>query len=173
VRVWAVVLGVIVVGCGPREPVDLIDNEAWTLADAADDPFADERPEGAECAATGFGFEAPVFEVETELCNYGTFTQPLAADVLEGDTVRMIAAHLPLISEDGGEGVLALQAGPASLEYRVDIPADEHVLRPRTAASADIPAGTPVFLHVRNHGANSWQLLDLQAGPASAFGEVE
>ncbi len=39
--------------------------------------------------------------------------------------------------------------GPAGLEAtRVPLP-------------EDVPAGTPIFFHVRNHGQNSYELLEL------------
>ena len=36
--------------------------------------------------------------------------------------------------------------------------------RPSPASSIldeDVPKGSPIFFHVRNHGANTYQLLDL------------
>ena len=73
------------------EAVSLIDVHAWHLVAVSEDPF-DDRPETSSCPATGYGVEDGFFEVETDVCHYGTFMQPSLLGVSKETTLRLILA---------------------------------------------------------------------------------
>jgi hypothetical protein len=147
---------------GPRTLVDLA---AFTLVSAADDPWSAERPADAACPA-GFGLEANLFEVSTDLCTWGTFAQP-TLDVIEaGDTLEIILLHDALYAPDM-EGAVAhiavgLDGGPV-WEVEIPIPAQANIVRQTWTAERSLPAGTPIALHVHNHGVNNYRLVEITA----------
>ena len=53
------------------EWVSLVDPAAWTLIPDESDPF-DDKPEGAQCLASGYSALEGFFEVDTGVCAYGT-----------------------------------------------------------------------------------------------------
>jgi hypothetical protein len=148
-------------GGAPGPGVSLVTIDAWTLEDPAADPWSD-RPADAACEA-GYGPEDGVFEVDTEVCAYGTFVQPSLVDVAAGDTLELILIHDALWSED--EGAVAHIAvaigGVPAWETSIEIPALSDLVRPTFEAPLDAPAGSDVHVHVHNHGYNNYRVFDL------------
>ena len=117
----------------------------------------------AACAS-GFQVEAGVFEVETDLCSWGTFQQPLLANVSAGTPLRIIAGHLPLWAPEPAEGVLRLQVGDQPIwELTVPIPLGAMLYDEEIPAPVDLYADDPVTLHIHNHGTNSWRFAVFHA----------
>ena len=56
---------------------------------AEEDPFED-RISDATCPLRSYGEEYGYFEVETGLCNYGTFRQSTLIDLYAGDPVHLL-----------------------------------------------------------------------------------
>ena len=143
-------------------PVSVVTIDGWQLEDPASDPWAAERPVDADCTL-GWGAEDGVFEVDTELCSFGTFVQGAQVDFGAGDELELIMIHDALYSAD--EGAVAHIAvgvgGQIAWETEIEIPALENYLRPIFAAPVDAPAGTPIHLHVHNHGFNNYRVVDL------------
>ena len=87
-------------------PVSLVRAEGWELTDAADDPFPGERPDFVQCEI-GWDVETGAFEVSTDLCTYGSFSQRSLAEIHEGDVLVLccdgltgmigLAIWLPLV----------------------------------------------------------------------------
>ncbi len=139
------------------EPAD------WVAVSAADDPF-DDRPAQVQCPPHGAQAEDGRFEVETDVCDYGTFAHPLPVALRPGDVVEATVWHLELWAPERSEGHAALQLGEQLLwERRVPIPGQEAIYPITITVGAPAPAGTPLYFHVHNHGANSWRLLDVEA----------
>lgn len=149
---------------GAAKAVPLVDLALWTPVLAADDPWAAERPAAAVCEA-GYGLEDGVFEVDTEICTFGTFVQPTLANVSAGDELELILLHDALYSEDeSAEAHVAIALGGAAVwETTIPIPNVQDLVRPTFAAPADAPAGTAVHFHVHNHGYNNYRMVGLTA----------
>jgi hypothetical protein len=148
--------------CGCFTPGALIDPELWEEASAAVDPFAD-RPAAVGCDADGWGpDEETIFEIDTDLCAYGTFTQPTLRRVGPGATVELLVWHLDLYAGDPAEAHVVVQIGDVVLlEERPAIPGPEEawdlsIPWPEDADPA--AAGTPAWFHVHNHGENAWRI---------------
>lgn len=158
----------------PLEPLperQLVSADAWTAAAPADDLYAAMKTGRVECvapmdyAAVDFG-GYPAFEVHTDFCNYMTVTQEIAEDVFEGEHINVRMWHFDLRSPEPAEGYTAVAIeGETRWEYTVEIPADGALASYGWITDHDIPAGTPLFFHVRNHGLNSWNMIEIVAGP--------
>lgn len=135
----------------------------WRRVEAGADPFAD-RPAQAECPDHGATAEDGRFEVETDICRYGTFAHTVDVELLPGDTIEATVWHLELWAPERAEGHVALRLGDRLLwEARVPIPGQEAVYPVSVTLEDGAPAGSVLYFHVHNHGANSWRLLDVQA----------
>ena len=161
---------------GGRGVVDLIDNTAWVQVDAVDDVFGD-RPASITCPPGSTTIEVfaqyrETLDVDTDLCDYFTATQPLQADIRAGDTLVLEWYHFALTAPVlPAEAHVALAIdGVVVFEETIDIPAPiSDFLRPQWIADADVAAGTPVDFHLHNHGDNSYGLLRFSAGPPREF----
>lgn len=143
--------------------VTLAPIDGWAPLTADDDPFAD-RPAEVECPDYGAQTEDGIFEVETDVCRYGSFAQPLPVALRPGDVVEATVWHLQLWAPERAQGHVALQLGDRLLwEERPTIPGNEAVYLVEVPVEQDWPAGTPLVFHVHNHGANSWRVLDVTA----------
>ena len=150
----------------PGEEGPLAMPELWKAVDAVDDPFSD-RPAEVDCPASGWGLEASPLsvEVDTERCTYLTATQPTGVDLEPGDIVHVDFGHTDLDAEEPAQGHAVVRIGElVVLERVVGIPATEDRWVEDVVIDADVPAGTPAWLHVHNHGANTWNLYDLGVG---------
>jgi len=146
----------------PGPPVPLVWAESWVLDEAADDPFADHRPDFVQCEI-GWDVETGLFEVNTELCLYGAFVQDSLAPIHAGDELELVLLHDALYSEDGDAVAHVAVAFGSEIvwETELPIPAEAGQLRPTWTASADLPVGSPIHLHVHNHGTNNYRLVQL------------
>lgn len=161
----------------PTAPASLVNPFDWTLLDAADDPFADHRPADAACPAEDHGGEffgsAYALEVRTGpgRCGWYSAAQPILAPVAAGDAIRVRVWHFELQAEARGEAHAAITLGGRLIwERRVPIPADGGLLLDTVPAPRSWPMGTPLVFHLHNHGANTWNLIDVIARPAQADG---
>ena len=157
-------------GCHEPEPeplpedISLITAEAWTLLDAAEDPWSDGYGD-TTCMALGYEVEGSYFEVDTELCPYGTFAQPALHGAREGDELTIVYWHLDLwAQEEDAVGHVAIAVGGDLLvdEY-IDIPADSEVRPTELLSPRDIEAGEQITFHLHNHGFNNWSMGTFEA----------
>jgi hypothetical protein len=146
-------------GVYPGSDAPLADLGLWELA--TDDPFPD-RPADTTCPL-GYGVENGLFEIESDLCPYGAFVQPSLAPVRAGDEVELILVHDALYAEDpGAQAHIGIALGEEiGWETWVPIPAQPGFFRPIFVAQGDHPRGTPVTLHVHNHGVNDYRIVSV------------
>lgn len=105
--------------------------------------------------------------MDTARCGYRTVTQPSSTEVRVGEEVIVRAWHFDLFGPTGAEAHLVLRIGERDvIDAHIPIPASTTLLRERVLAEEPIPAGTPITLHVHNHGANEYYLLEVSTGPA-------
>lgn len=144
----------------------LVSGEAWAAAGAEDDPLAAERPALVDCPTAAWGFEAGGLEIQTGACNYFFVTQPSLAAIEEGDAIDVVVFHQYLDAAEPAQGHVAILVGDTVVwEAYAKIPADANVLEARVVAEQAWPAGTPVGVHLHNHGYNAWTVLEVSLVP--------
>ncbi|MBK8236191.1 MAG: hypothetical protein IPK74_11585 [Deltaproteobacteria bacterium] len=155
----------------PAEPRQLVDLYEFVAAPDERDLFRADKPDAIECPPIdGFGpidFGGyPSFEVHTDFCDYITVEQPLLDDVHAGEHVNVRMWHFDLRAVEPAIGYAAVSIeGQVRWEYEVEIPSDGALASYGWVTDHDIPAGTFVQYHVHNHGVNSWNLIEITAGP--------
>ena len=151
-------------GCGYPdsyfEPVPLLDPFALERVERHADPLADHRPPLVDCPAAAWGAEGGSFEIQTGVCNYGAFDQPLSLPIKAGDELKIIVWHDTLDFEEPALAHVAVWIGQDVVwEAEVGIP------RPSSSFEVTVPIEeTPapnarLGLHLHNHGYNSWRFV--------------
>jgi len=154
---------------GSRSRRALVDPTRWVLVDPLDDPF-DDRPAIVECPtgsylAIDLAGEA-AFEVETGKCNYLTVGQPSLVEVRAGDRIHLRIWHFDLTAPEAAEAHAAIAMNGGTVwEATVAIPAAGQLISTDWYAAETLSAGTVIHFHLHNHGANSWNLVELSGGP--------
>jgi hypothetical protein len=139
------------------ETAELVSLDGWQPTPSEADPFNDHRSDPRICAG-GFGAEEGVFEVETDVCPYATFTQPARITGPAGTCLQLRWWHLILSAPEPAEAHMAVQVGERILlEHQLPIPSGSATFEEIVPVVSDLPEGAPVFLHLHNHGANSWR----------------
>ena len=146
----------------PAAPSDgsLVDHDHWTLCPRQQTPFNDESTPETTCDPRGYGQEEGSFEVRTGYCPDLDVSQPNLQEVHEGDLLEVIFYHMTLAPVDGeAEMHAALAIGEEIVwELQVPIPSPAKPYTVTFPSPVDAPRGTPVFLHLHNHGYNSYNL---------------
>ncbi len=141
-------------------PWAVVDALVWALAES--DPFDAERPETVDCPDWGYGEEYGTLEVETDVCTYGSFTQPTLVDLAEGDVLTMDLWYGSLWASEPAQSHIALGVGEEVIwEQILDLPADADAHRLALEVEQAAPAGSAAWLHVHNHGANTYNFAPL------------
>jgi plastocyanin len=141
--------------------------DAWTPA-TGDHPFTAGAPADGECPEAAYGEEGGFFEVETDLCAWAVFTQPLAHDVAAGDTVEWVSWHLDLWAQVETTARVVLQVDDEVLwDQTFAVPGPDDINALTLTVAGDHAADTPAWWHIANHGYNSWRLSDVEATPAA------
>ncbi len=142
--------------------VPLVDKEAWTPVEPAADPLATHRPADVNCPRGGWVIERQGFEIRTTHCNYGMFSQPSLAPVARGDQIVAMLYHFDLQNPEPATAHLALILGQRVVwEKDIEIPSKANAYNIEVMADFAAPAGTPVYLHLHNHGRNEWMLASM------------
>ena len=150
-----------------EEKVPLVDVDAWVLVE----PDADAvwpAPEGTPLCAVDavqvqqFGGERAL-EIDTSVtCGWATVEQPLLASVATGESLQVRVFYFSQTSFPAATAEVGLAVGgEVAMAELVDIPAASGLIAPRLRVQNDAAAGTPIAFHVGNHGANSWNLLEV------------
>ncbi len=153
-------------------PVDgesrmLVNHDLWRLATAAEDPWVEFRPgddiacpSGARKTEDFAGTYA--YSVITLGCSYTTVVQETLADACAGEELYVWMWNYALTAPADSTAFLGVQVGADRVwEDTRAIPSASALEATRVTLTRDVPKGTPIFFHVRNHGANSYELLEL------------
>lgn len=145
----------------------LVDADAWTPVQADHDPLSDHRPSVVTCGRSALYAEGSGIEVDTGLCDYLAVSQPILTPISGGEGLYLYLFHNALSAPAPATAHAAvLLDGVVVWEVEVPIPADAAPFEAWVAAPAGgWPAGTPLQLHLHNHGANTWTWLTLEASP--------
>lgn len=169
---WSVVIAVsaCTVACGARDPEPLVDLEAFTVVShTSDDPFRDTRAPDPSCDLDTTGYELfggePSFGVDTARCGYVTVAAPALTHIDVGDPIHLRLWHFDLVAPEPATATVAIAVGGRTLfERNLAIPGPSGLDAPFFDAPFDAVAGDRVHFHVRNHGSNSYALLELTVG---------
>jgi hypothetical protein len=137
---------------------------AWSTASAAEDPFAAQSLQLVRCSPFALRIEADWLEVDTSSCNHATLVFRFGVDTAQGDRVRGELAWAELVAPASALGTLAFATTRGGVLWmrEVPIPSDAGLVTVDFELGADAPAGSALYFHVRNHGANNWQLSPLR-----------
>ena len=154
--------------CAPREVAPLTDPAGWSLSRDGD-PFPSHAAPYAECPfdeAGAFYEEGGVLEVDTGACGYLILTQASLVDVRPGDMLSWSVGHSDLIAAGPAQAHVAITLGDDVLwDWTQVIPAPSGFQLLTAEAPSRAPAGTPLRIHMHNHGQNKWLFVDDQVEP--------
>ena len=122
------------------------------------------------------------YSLESPYCNYLTVVQETGTAIAPGDEILIRFWHFALTAPDPGRAYIAIQIGDRIVwDARLPIPCrgglvglipDGDCIDTPGAADVDparfvadfaAPAGTPIYLHVQNHGDNNYSLVEASA----------
>jgi len=131
-----------------------------------DDPFAEHRPAHVACSPAAWRAEAGALELDTGLCNYFALTAPTLAVIEPGDRISVRAFHEDLAAEQPAVAHLALFVdGHGIWDQEVSIPSPPTPYSVDVTADFGAPIGSPVAIHLHNHGVNNYRLVELTVTP--------
>ncbi len=145
----------------------LINHDLWRLATSAEDPWGEFRPDediacpsGARKTEDFAGTYA--YSVITLGCSYTTVVQETLVDACAGEDLYVWMWNYALTAPADSTAFLGVQIGDELVwEDTRAIPSAAALEATRVTLTRDVPMGTPIYFHVRNHGANSYELLEL------------
>ena len=142
----------------------LVNGDDWQAVALEDDPFRDLSPAAEPCRGRSHQQEYGGVEVDTSDCKHVTLSQPISVGMNRGDQLRVIGWHSQLYdpSSESAKGHMVLSIGSEIL-WAIErvIPGPPTSWDTVVTFPVDAPPGTPLLLHVRNHGGNSWNLYSL------------
>ena len=152
----------------------LVDHALWSTVDLSEDPFDDGlAAEDVTCPSTSWTVEVgapPPLELDSGACNYLLLRQPSLRAVEPGEVIRVELGHAALYADTAAEAHAEIRLGDLVLwDTREEIPCQAAFDVALTTATAPIPAGTPVWVHIHNHGDNTWNVYTVDAGEEGAL----
>jgi hypothetical protein len=149
-------------GSALNGPGSLVDHLSWSPLEAAEDPFAEHRPESVVCPEWARELEGEVYEIQTDDCNYASLTQPSLLPLRAGERIDVVYWHLRLWAPEMAQAHVALTIGDWTVfEEHIEVPGAEGSYSPQVIVPHDIEIGAPITFHLHNHGSNSWRLLSI------------
>ena len=119
--------------------------------------------EAEGCTEEGWRTEADFFEIQSDLCVWGVFSQPLLGDVAAGDRLRFVLWTEDLWAPVPYVATFAFAFGDDIVwEQQFDVPGERRIIELEAWAPAAQPAGALATLHLDNHGINSWRINDIE-----------
>lgn len=122
-------------------------------------------PDGGalDCNQAGIRVEEDVLELDTGACSTLIATQPLLSDLSQDEPLSLLAWHTALAAPEPAMGSMKLFLGDSLLwSVQRPIPAPPDVYPVEHLRAPELPAGTPIYVLVRNHGANNWRFAWLR-----------
>lgn len=147
------------------EPRALIAHDNWRLATAEEDPWAAFRPADIACPSGSRNPEdfagTYSYGIATAECPYTTMVQETLADACKGESFYVWHWNFALTAPANSTSHIGVQLGATRWGVTRAIPSDAALAAEAIILDEDVAKGSPIFFHVRNHGANTYQLLDL------------
>lgn len=141
--------------------------EAWSLVDPSNDPVVGRPMDAHTCPSEAMRLEFDVPELDTGACAWITIAAPALYGIPSGTLVRVALVHDNLIAEQPADSTFVIQTTRTVLyERTVSLPQPAQVVDERVVIPEGVRTGEILYVHVHNHGANSYRLLALQPEPA-------
>ena len=148
-----------------RDKFELVSQAAWSAVEGDEDPY-NEGKTPPDCGPGGYKVETTILEIETDICPYVTLKQATLGDIEPGDEIKFHFWHLTLIADPPAEAHVIVQLTEEfKFEQTIPIPNMEQIYPVTWKASQKIPKGTDIFLHLHNHGYNSYRLSKIEVIP--------
>jgi hypothetical protein len=104
--------------------------------------------------------------VDTGTCPYLTASQATKRTIAIGETIKVRLWHFELNAPEAAEAHAALLVdGIEVLNEVLPIPQAGGLIVRQIRVARAVPMGAPALFHLHNHGANSWALVEVSAGP--------
>lgn len=130
--------------------------------DAAFDPLPEHQPEIIDCPEGAFGEELGIFEVQTGVCDYLLVYQETLEAISAGDVLSGSLWHQGLDAPSPAVAHAALSIGGEVVwEITANIPSEAEIWSFSVPIESGYPEGSPLSLHLHNHGYNSWRLSEI------------
>lgn len=169
-QIYCVLLGSLAACGSPKlcpTPQPITDQSLpWTPVPLEADPFAlvpRTRCSTAAVTLEELGAE-PTLTINTSVCTWSTMEQPSLLAVDAGEPLNVRIWYFSQTAVEPAMAKLLLAAGEDVFwSGEVPLPTSSALLAETFAAPMAIPLGTPIRFHLGNHGANSWNLIELSA----------
>lgn len=141
--------------------------DAWVPTQPASDPWPEHRPAAISCTPESIYLDHGSLGMYTGECNYVSLVQPSKVQLQAGQRLMFVLWHDRLASlEELATAHMALHVGD-SLVWQIELPIPSYADIYQVAAIVpdDRPAGTPISLHLHNHGFNSWNFAPIELFP--------
>ena len=152
----------------PLPTRSLVDHRVWQVVPLADSPFevpteARPCPLGDTARYEDLGGE-PTFAVETLDCDYATVSQPLLTRLDQGESVSLRFWNFQLTRPAGSTAKVVVQLDNDVIwQTEIEIPSPSGLTTSSWIAPQRYPKGTPIYFHVKNHGQNEYNLVEVIA----------
>lgn len=140
------------------------DATAWRVTTDADDVFG---PRADRCLPAAHATEVQGdlrwHELDTSTCSGATLTQTTLVDLCADQDVRVDVWLFPLRVADGPFSVTIAFGDDAGDLAQFDVASSDEGqwLEFVATPTVDLPAGSPLWLSIANHGANTWNVFDV------------
>lgn len=146
-------------------PRALIDHDLWRVATPEEDSWVEFRPPDIECPdgsrlAEDFA-GTYAYSIVTSRCPYTTIVQETLADACKGESLYIWLWNYALTAPENSTATLGLKLGGTRWSDTRPIPGPAALVAEEIILQDDVPRGSRILFHVRNHGSNSYELLDL------------
>lgn len=154
----------------PRVERPLSSWETLAAVEADRDPYSSHRPDSVDCnPLTGWFVEGDgrdaELEIDTAHCNYAGLTQVTTNEVKAGEHITATLSFFELTSPVPARAHFAIHAAGMELFSReFELPGPADVIDLDIVAREAISEGTPLTIHLHNHGQNTWNLTSLWVG---------
>lgn len=159
---WLAVGLAVLSACGP-DSGDLALAEDWALLAPEDDPVPGRPFDLPPCSTLALAVEAGAIELATDTCSWITVAAESRVNVRAGDPIELFLFHSALTAPEPATSVLEIRLGDEiAWEERLAIPGTTNFFETTIESPTALSRGGLVYLHVHNHGANTYTLGHLR-----------
>ena len=156
---------------GARVQTALIDHDLWFPVESELTHLFPPKTEDHSCEEEGYLAEflggSYVFSVLTAFCDYIIVRQETLTDIQEGDTIKLRFWHSQLTAPFDYVAVANVVIDEKEVwreEFHIPV-LESGISKSEWIALTYIPAGTPIYMHVNNHGKNEYSLVEISVIP--------
>ena len=150
-------------GVPATERISLVNSENWAFVSDENDPYHTANSNAPPCTRIAFRPEYGGVELDTGICNQITLSQPTSIAIAPGSPIYITGWHSTLVSEEMGMGQLRVMFKEQEV-WRIQspIPGPAQSFDVKIINPVELTPGDLVYVHVNNHGANTWNILRIE-----------